>query len=49
MLVDKQGALKTKLSPMHPEVLFTRQSGLVIVLWLVFLFFVAMYTGTAKG
>ena len=48
MLVDKQGSLKTKLSPMHPKVLLTRQSGLMIVIWLLFLLFLAIYTGSFK-
>jgi hypothetical protein len=43
LLVDKQGELKTKLSPMHPKVLFTRQFSLVVIVWLLFLLFLAIY------
>jgi Fe2+ transport system protein B len=49
IIVDKQGELKTKLSPMHPKVLFTQQFGLIVFLWIAFLLFVAIYTGSSKG
>jgi hypothetical protein len=49
MQVDKQGELKTKFPPMHPKVLFTRQSWLIAAVWLLFLLFVALYTGAFKG
>ena len=44
ILIDKQGGLKTKFPPMHPKVLFAQQFGLTVVVWLLFLLFVAIYT-----
>ena len=48
VFVDKQGALKTKLSPMHPTVLFTQQFGLAILLFVAFFVFITLLSNRLK-
>ena len=44
ILVDRQGAIKTRKSPMHPTVIFKQHFGLIIVAWIAFILFFIITT-----